>query len=121
MSERDEEIEDIEVALDALIAVRAEFERQNRREQKRRLVGITASDLMLLDLDRERSRDLARNPLAEACHMAIRQLGKRLNKLGGTELMEQVLGRVSCLNVGNEAKVADILDKAWDDIGEWIA
>ena len=47
-------------------------------------------------------------------HIRAREIGMRLNLLGGSSLMRQVYERV-------EGPKARQLAAAWDDIGDWVA
>jgi len=113
-----EEIEDIQVALSALIEAALQADADSRRGQRQRPRILDFDDI---DPPREDSADFARNPVGTACRFAIERLGRRLHSLGGEDLMENVLGEVACLKPNREDLFSDVLDKAWDGIGEWIA
>ena len=47
-------------------------------------------------------------------HIRAREIGMRLNMMGGSSLMRKVYDRVDCSNVRQ-------LAAAWDEIGDWVA
>jgi hypothetical protein len=50
-------------------------------------------------------------------HVRTREIGKRLNEIGGVPLMEFVKGRIK-KTLG--ANLADHLAYAWSEIGAWV-
>ncbi len=54
---------------------------------------------------------------AQSRHVRAREIGERLNQIGGFELMEQTLKKVK-KRVG--AQLASHLSYAWTDIGKWV-
>ncbi|MHB0923458.1 MAG: hypothetical protein ACYC6H_06935 [Bellilinea sp.] len=54
---------------------------------------------------------------AQSRHIRAREIGKRLNEIGGFELMEKIYKRVR-KQLG--AQVATHLSYAWAEIGKWV-
>lgn len=54
---------------------------------------------------------------AQSRHIRAREIGQRLNEIGGFELMESIYKRVK-KRLG--AQVADHLSYAWAEIGKWV-
>ena len=51
---------------------------------------------------------------AQCRHIRAREIGMRLNMMGGSSLMRKIYGRIDCPNVRQ-------LAAAWDEIGDWAA
>ncbi len=51
-------------------------------------------------------------------HTGARRIGERLNEIGGLELMQAARSHVKRKL---KAVIAEHLDYAWQDIGEWLA
>lgn len=119
------EVAKIEAALDRLVTAAI----QNRREpsldpSKDRLVG--AAELMAGFQDsltwtkaQREADELLERPLSATIRRGIRTLGKRLNEIGGWELMTDVCDRVSAADPREEGRRASIIDHRWDGIGSW--
>jgi hypothetical protein len=61
-----------------------------------------------------------RHPVRAACKNAVRLLGERLCELGlDLDQMQGVAGRVSKGKAFH--KRINIIDKAWDGVGHWVA
>jgi|SRR3990170_1482322 len=54
---------------------------------------------------------------AQFRHVRAREIGQRLNQIGGFELMEQVLKKVR-KRLGSQ--LASHLSYSWADIGKWV-
>lgn len=54
---------------------------------------------------------------AQCRHVRARDIGKRLNEIGGFALMEQIYKRIR-KQLG--AQLASHLSYAWADIGKWV-
>jgi hypothetical protein len=63
--------------------------------------------------------ELIDNPVGQSCSFGIRRLGERLHELdeARTQLMSDVMDRVCKKNHA----WADVLDKQWHGIGDWVA
>lgn len=124
---RDEEISGIENALDALLraALEADANRPpNHRGDELRFTIWSIADLEAYSRRSEPARRadaLIANPVGDAARQAVRMLGKRLDELGGHELMGKVCERVADLDPANWGRRVNIMDHRWDGIGSWYA
>lgn len=57
----------------------------------------------------------------EMAILALYWLGERLNKCGGSDLMEKACYEVAARHPAREGYMLDICSKRWDGIGDWHA
>ena len=119
------EVRRIEQALDAILCAIEEHQRLLEADAvraPRKLEPISWAELATKDLSPV--ADILSNPVGASLRRGIRELGRRLFVLGGTELMGKVLDRVAEMG-GIWGVRVTILDKRWDGIGNasdsWLA
>ena len=62
------------------------------------------------------------NPVRAACKNAVRLLGERLHELGlDLDQMQVVAEWAATAKVRHFTKRINIIDKAWDGVGRWVA
>lgn len=115
-----DEVERVEAALDALLTEMLRQDDLRKGDGDGKLVTIRASDMVLLTRRQGQINAVLRHPVRAACKIAIRMLGERLNELGlSISQMQDVANRVSA---GKRfPKRINIIDKAWDGVGHWVA
>jgi hypothetical protein len=106
-----EEVAAIEHALNRLL--RGAIDEETYRQARGTALVLTRAELSM----ETKTSELLRNPVGEACRMAIRKLGKRLYELGGLQLMTDVCDRVGDMDQAHSGQRIDIMDKRWDGIG----
>jgi hypothetical protein len=86
---------------------------RNFRRGAKDLKLITDDLSILIPADRDVERD-GRD--------IVRDVGKRLNELGGTELMHRVIDEVTePIDQPEYGRVCSIVGHAWNGIGDWLA
>jgi hypothetical protein len=116
-------------AIAANLAARIEHDLRQETEaegQPSELKVICAADLMMTDPDKVHLESIIGNPVRRALRVQLKDLGWHLFRLlGSTKGMLAVAEEIAVLKPGRSGVRINIIDKAWDGIGEggnrWVA
>lgn len=116
---KDDEVRGIKAALNVLVSAIIEDRQTPRGDGTFRSVPFeelgnwTGAQLV--------TEGLIRSPKESAYGLGVRALGKRLNELGGGNLMLEVCEEVAGMDARWESSRASIIDHRWDGIGSGVA
>jgi hypothetical protein len=122
---QDEHVDLLKQAIAANLAARGEHDKRRDRAARGKPVElkiISAAQLIAADPEKLHLDAVIEDPVRKALRAQLRDLGERLHRLlPNTDAMLEVAEEVADIEPERWGRRIDLIDKAWDGIGHWVA